>query len=507
MAVSITSITKGASISGEHWYRVTVENDASSSVYFALRQGSYWQTLYGSEQATSPAASSYPRGGIYVAAYNTQNVWIKLEQDDYTYTIYVYYKSSNSAVGTSGTWAGSTEGNYQRVTTDSGAAVATYTLEVTNSTSNSVTVRVKGGSSGDSWNMYYSASYSGSNTYVATITQSGSYLSYTYTGLSPETTYYFIAKHNADGTNSNKTPGTTQPASITYTLLFDANGGSGCSPSRITETSTASSYTFYLSNYSLAEPTRTGYSFVGWGNSASATTTQTSFTTTEAKGRQVTAYAVWKKASAVAPNATVSVTNVGTSSFTITATQSNLTDGYWAIQISDSSSFSTVLGTSSEVAAIKTTHTYTPSGLSANTTYYIRVYSRIDSAYAYATGWSVTTGIAPFSWTSSDGTMVVAGESVTDAITADKWNQLLRKISQVSVRNGNGSKSFTSVAAGGDILASDFNSVRNAIASLSGSGSVTGTRARGDEIKAGYFANDTSSLKSAINRAIAALND
>ncbi len=60
-----------------------------------------------------------------------------------------------------------------------------------------------------------------------------------------------------------------QPStSYTYTLSFNANGGSGA-PSYQSETSTASTYTFTIPN---TTPTRTGYTFVGWGVSSGTTT-------------------------------------------------------------------------------------------------------------------------------------------------------------------------------------------------------------------------------------------
>lgn len=597
MAVEITSIAKGASSSGSHWYKVTVENDSSSAAYFALKQGSYWQTLYGNEQASSPSSSSYPNGGIYVAAYDTQYVWIKLEQDDHTYTIYVWYKSSNSKVGSTGTWSGSTQGNYKSVTTDSGTAVASYKLTVTDSTSSSVTVKVTGGSSGDGWNLYCSTSYSGKNNFVETVYQSGSTLTYKFTAqdeagtaLEPGTTYYFIAKHLDDSTNSNKAPGTTLPTSYTYYLVFDANGGSGApssksktssntyytfdlsnyslseptrsgyrflgwgtssssssttnyftaykssgyevtayavweklntfylvfdanggsgAPANKTATSSASYYTFYLSSYSLATPTRSGYSFVGWGTSSSSTVAATSFTAYQSSGYSVTAYAIWEKtASALVPNITsLTTSDVSSSSFRVSATQDNLTSGYWRIEISTSSSFSSIDGYSNSVGYLQSTLSYTFSGLSANTRYYIRIRNEYNGDYEYATGWSRYTGIVQFAWTSSDSTAVVSGQPVKDAITAEKWNLLQKKISQVSVRNGNGSVSLSSVAQGATMTANAFNAVRNAMAALSNVGSVPSVRSKGDTILAAYFANSTASLKSAINRAIEALND
>lgn len=71
----------------------------------------------------------------------------------------------------------------------------------------------------------------------------------------------------ADGSGVSKTISiTVAKESVTYTLSYDANGGSGA-PSKQTATSTASSYTFTVS---YTEPTRSGYTFLGWSTSSSA---------------------------------------------------------------------------------------------------------------------------------------------------------------------------------------------------------------------------------------------
>jgi len=58
------------------------------------------------------------------------------------------------------------------------------------------------------------------------------------------------------------------PTSYTYTLTYSANGGSGA-PSTQTQTTTATGYTFTVS---ATQPTRDGYTFLGWATSSSAST-------------------------------------------------------------------------------------------------------------------------------------------------------------------------------------------------------------------------------------------
>lgn len=207
----------------------------------------------------------------------------------------------------------------------------------------------------------------------------------------------------------------------------------------------------------------------------------------------------------VPPNITsLTITGVSSDGFTVTAEQGNLSYGSWAIQISRHSSFSTIAAESGYKAAGITSIIYEFSGLSANTLYYIRAVNYLNLEYAYSDDtWSQWTGIVPFDWAGT----VAAGVVPSEVITKDKWDLLQEKISQVSVRNGSGSVSFAAVTQGGAITAAAFNAVRNELALLNSAGSVPGTKEKGDPMLAADFANSTASLKSAINRAISALNN
>lgn len=293
----------------------------------------------------------------------------------------------------------------------------------------------------------------------------------------------------------------------TFYLLFDANGGSGA-PARRTAQSQNEYYTFYLSAYTLTEPTRSGYSFVGWGTSASSTVAATSFTAYSTTDYAVTAYAIWEKAvTALVPNITsLVISGVSASGFSVTATQDNLQAGYWRIEISADSSFSSIISSTQVIYSTRTL-SYDFTGLSANTLYYIRARNYYDGDAEYAGTWSRRTGITAFAWTNDDAANVVAGVVPQDVITAAKWNTLAQKISAVNVRRGGGSLSFTTVYSERDVItAALFNELRDALANLSGAGSVTAEVSAGSGMTAAQFANDTASLKSAINRAIAALN-
>lgn len=96
----------------------------------------------------------------------------------------------------------------------------------------------------------------------------------------------------ADGSGVYKTISiTVNPASTTYTLSYDANGGSGA-PSQQSATSTASSYTFTVS---YTEPTRSGYTFLGWSTSSSASTPSYNGGDTIVSYGSRILYAVWEQ--------------------------------------------------------------------------------------------------------------------------------------------------------------------------------------------------------------------
>lgn len=73
---------------------------------------------------------------------------------------------------------------------------------------------------------------------------------------------------------------------ITYTVTYDANGGSGA-PSNQTKT-----YGVTLT-LSSTKPTRTGYNFIGWGTSKSATTATYSAGGSYTNNASITLYAIW----------------------------------------------------------------------------------------------------------------------------------------------------------------------------------------------------------------------
>ena len=84
------------------------------------------------------------------------------------------------------------------------------------------------------------------------------------------------------------------PTTYTYSITYNANGGSNA-PSYWSTTSTSTSYSTTISS---TTPTRAGYDFQGWSTSSGATSATysagQSITLNSSIGRQITLYAVWK---------------------------------------------------------------------------------------------------------------------------------------------------------------------------------------------------------------------
>lgn len=77
-------------------------------------------------------------------------------------------------------------------------------------------------------------------------------------------------------------------------LVFNANGGSGAPSTQTYNSTTAQDHTFTISS---TTPTRSGYTFGGWGSSSTATTAsyQSGGSVTVASDTTVTLYAIWYK--------------------------------------------------------------------------------------------------------------------------------------------------------------------------------------------------------------------
>lgn len=248
-------------------------------------------------------------------------------------------------------------------------------------------------------------------------------------------------------------------------------------------------------NYSVELPTliRSGYVFLGWFTSATGGS-QVSSPATGMSDR--TLYAHWKE-DVISP--TISNVSHTDTTITISLNRNNATTGSWIIEAS-LSNFGTVVYTATITSTTQTTITLT--GLTPETTYYIRARHVNGGVSANSNVISATTRTSTFQWTSDDSVYVIKSAVFTDAITAAKWNELIEKVNWCRRRKGLSTVLLNDAIRGQPILATNFTAMRNAIADMH---TVTPARSAGDEILATYFANSDTSLKSAINAVITTL--
>ena len=248
-------------------------------------------------------------------------------------------------------------------------------------------------------------------------------------------------------------------------------------------------------NYSVELPTliRSGYVFLGWFTSATGGS-QVSSPATGMSDR--TLYAHWKE-DVISP--TISNVSHTDTTITISLNRNNATTGSWIIEAS-LSNFGTVVYTATITSTTQTTITLT--GLTPETTYYIRARHVNGGVSASSNVISATTRTSTFQWTSDDSVYVIKSAVFTDAITAAKWNELIEKVNWCRRRKGLSTVLLNDAIRGQRILATNFTAMRNAIADMH---TVTPARSVGDEILATYFANSDTSLKSAINAVITTL--
>lgn len=198
-------------------------------------------------------------------------------------------------------------------------------------------------------------------------------------------------------------------------------------------------------------------------------------------------------------------------SITSVSTTASSATVYWSKNGGSSGDWRLFYGTSASSLQLYSTISSPPvtvSGLTAGTTYVFMIKNWVSATdYKDSDSYSAKTknNISAFAWTSSDSTLIVSGAPVTN-LTATAWKNLAACVNQVRTAAGSSSITIPSVTSGSQITASLFNSMRGYIAGLSGAGSVVGGVSAGETVYATYFANSTSALKEAINRAIANAN-
>lgn len=139
------------------------------------------------------------------------------------------------------------------------------------------------GNSNATLNSFGTSSSSGSGSFTGTYSISGN-------GSATKTITVTFKNFNTDNGNSaTKTVSfsVSVPAWTSYTIKYNANGGSGA-PSSQTK------WKDQALTLSTTKPTRTGYSFLGWSTSSTATTATYSAGGSYTTNAAATLYAVWK---------------------------------------------------------------------------------------------------------------------------------------------------------------------------------------------------------------------
>lgn len=195
------------------------------------------------------------------------------------------------------------------------------------------------------------------------------------------------------------------------------------------------------------------------------------------------------------------ISNVTTTSTTATINWSKNggTEGVWVIYYGLSSA-------SMASGGYITSSPATITGLTPGKTYifYIQNYvSSSDKANSNSVTAATNEAIGYFAWTNDDATKIQTGQPVTN-LTASAWQNLIAKVAACGGSTG----SIPTASSGTKITANHFNQMRNAISGLTGAGSVASSVTSGtSKVLASLFANATTALKEAINRAISAKNN
>lgn len=197
----------------------------------------------------------------------------------------------------------------------------------------------------------------------------------------------------------------------------------------------------------------------------------------------------------------------GISSISVTATTATV---YWSKNGGTYGTWQLYYGKSTEAMSLWGSVTSSPvtvTGLEPGTSYDFMVRNYVSSSDAKQSG-TVTAktknDLQAFSWTADDATNIAKGKPVSN-LTASAWNTLMSLINQTRTANGLATMALPTAASGGAITAGNFNTAANAIETLNGAGTVARATQYGT-VYATYFANSTTALKEAINRAVASAN-
>lgn len=489
------------------------------SITFATNYGAPWQATYGgyytsdttsektSGTTTTVKTTIYPQSGqtasitlTATASYNYYVYWFDLK-----YSAATPYQTDSKTGTTSATWP-FTAPNPSRTGYDLEGWCASFSgdngtgsivvgggedINLPYANSRSITLYAR-------WDPHTYTIYFNGNGHTGGSSPKAISCVYGQSYTIPDNTFYRAYSLTYD---QNYTGGTTSSTSVYCSFLYWSYNGvtyrPGTSASNLTATNSGTVTMYAQWEYgsvSLPTPTRSGYTFEGWYTST-GTFVGAGGSAYTVKSDQ-TLYAHWTQ-SMVKPS--LSYVSHTDTTITISLNRNNATTGSWIIEAS-LSNFGTIVYTKTITSTTQTTITLTD--LTPETTYYIRARHVNGSVSASSNVISATTRTSTFQWTSNDSVYVIKSAVFTDAITAAKWNELIKKVNWCRGRKGLSTVFLNDAVRGQPILATNFTAMRNAIADMH---TVTPARSAGDEILATYFANSDTSLKSAINAVITTL--
>ncbi len=321
---------------------------STSNHSFTVASGTPTRSGYdflGWSTSSSATSASYQAGNSISVSYNGSKTLYAVWQEKVTnYSITVY--KGNWA---SFKWVGGDDSN--TYTTSS------HTYTVASGTSFDIDWYGKSAESGSGTDYTYTTTYASSN-YNMAATQYGTSLGDSVT-ITKATKYYPAVQMTSETVYT-----------YSYTIKYNANGGSGA-PGNTTATAGTDTKSIALAS---TTPTRSGYTFLGWSKSSTATTA------TYSAGGSYTfdygttnLYAVWKQSSLTIGSVSKQYAVVGQGvSFTATCSPSNVSVSYAKSNVSSglmvSISGSTVTCNASVAGTYTFTLTASASGYSSSST-------------------------------------------------------------------------------------------------------------------------------------------
>lgn len=281
----------------------------TSATQYTVKINASWETYYSGAKTNYGMTASSGGGSVSLNTFGT-----KASSGSGSFTGTYSISGNGSATKT----VTVTFKNYNTDNGDSATKTVSFSVSVPAWTSYKISYNANGGSGAPSSQTKWKDQTLTLSTTKPTRT------GYTFLGWSTSSSAT-SATYSAGGSYTANSAATLYAVwkAITYTVKFNANGGSGA-PSNQTKT-----YGVTLT-LSTTKPTRTNYNFKGWGTSASATTVTYAAGGSYTANAAVTLYAVWELAYVKPRITNVSVTRCDSSGNTSDEGQNGLVSFSWA---------------------------------------------------------------------------------------------------------------------------------------------------------------------------------